>query len=199
MQRLVHRNAVQRRDLMSVCAPHGSTAPRHIPGMPDRVMIVVLALAAGAIGHHTARADNPRVAVAQCDLSVNVQPAQRRLEASGTLRLPAVDKARDTVELSLRSDMADLRIDVLSPQASAGPIELRDRGSSGSRTDKDWSVRPRHPFPAGAKISLKVSYSGGRKQSLVFYLGRRGLLCRRPEQLVVSPFRFRPIYGLTSL
>jgi len=144
-------------------------------------LIVLLIALAGCIEHGAVRADNRNAPVAQCDLSVKVQPDQRRLEASGTLRLPAAKEAREEVEFSLRADMADLRVEVLSPQACAGPADVRDRGSAGSGTDKDWTIRPRHPFPAGSDISLKFSYAGGKKQSLVFYLGREGCFAGGPN------------------
>jgi len=146
-----------------------------------RNLILVLTCLSAVACAQAARAENGKAPIAQCDLSVKVQPAQKHLEATATLRLPAADVARDALEFSLRADLTDPRVEVLSPPASAGSAELTDRGGPKASADKDWTLRPRHPFPAGAEISLKISYSGGRKPSLVFYLGREGCFAGGPN------------------
>ncbi len=98
------------------------------------------------------------------ELSVRILPDSRRLEASGIIALPASDTAREAVELSLSELMRDLRFEVLSPAASAGPAELAKVSRPSSRvgwgTDT-WRVKPAHPFAAGEPVRLRFSYSGG--------------------------------------
>ncbi len=114
----------------------------------------------------------------RCDLKVKVMPDKRRLEVSGTVRLPAVKQTRESVVFSLRPDMADFRVEVISPQECAGPAEVKTKNttavSQDKTPDKDWTITPLHPFPAGSEVSLKFSYSGGEKQGFVFFLGPEG-------------------------
>lgn len=166
--------------IIALCATESATYYAE-ENRPMRNLIVVLACLVASAGAQAAPAENGKAPIAQCDLSVKVQPAQKRLEASGTVRLPATDVARAALEFSLRADLTDLRVEVLSPPASVGSAELTDRGGPKASPDKDWTLRPRHPFPAGAEVSLKISYAGGRKPSLVFYLGREGCFAGGPN------------------
>ncbi len=138
-------------------------------------------LASIAAGYQPSWAQSAPGADERCDLVVKLQPEARRLEASGTLRLPAAKQARESVVLSLRPDMADLHIEVSSPKACAGPAELSEKGSPKPGDDKNWTVRPERPFPPDAEISLKFSYAGGKKQSLVFCLGPQGCFAGGPN------------------
>jgi hypothetical protein len=136
------------------------------------LLLTITILAVCADPRQSVHAAEAPKAAQQCDLTIKLQPQQRRLEASGTLRLPPAKQPRESIELSLRNDMADLRIEVLAPRESAGPAEVREKGAPERDRDRTWTVRPQHPFPADAEITLKFSYSGGSKQSLVFCLNQ---------------------------
>jgi len=134
--------------IIALCATESATYYAE-ENRPMRNLIVVLTCLVASADAQAAPAENGKAAIAQCDLSVKVHPAEKHLEATATVRLPAMDVARDALDLSLRADMTDLRVEVLSPPVSAGSAELTDRGGSKSSPDKDWTVRPRHPFLPG--------------------------------------------------
>jgi hypothetical protein len=149
----------------------------------EKLLVVLTALCANAAGYQTVLAEGTEAAPTKCDLVIRVQPDQRRLEAWGTARLRAAKRARESVEFSLRPDMADLHVEVLSPEECAGPAEMREKAAAqpGAGSDKEWIVRPKHPFPAGSEILLRFRYAGGKKQSLVFYLGPAGCFAGGPN------------------
>jgi hypothetical protein len=143
------------------------------------VLLLPVLIAAGC--RAVAAAEDVPAPNIQCDLELKVQPDQRRMEASGTVRLPGSKLPRESVVLTLRSDMADLHVEVVSPPECAGPTEVRAQGAPAAGHDTDWIIRPKHPFPAGSDISLKFSYAGGKKQSFVFYLGSAGCFAGGPN------------------
>jgi len=110
------------------------------------------------------------------DLNVRILPETHRLEASGTVRLPASTNARDTLNVALSELMDDLHVEVVQPSASAGSAKLEKKerpwvGASGWGTN-EWTIRPARPIPAGESVLLRFSYTGGgEKTSFVFYLG----------------------------
>src|ERR1041385_4835624 len=112
------------------------------------------------------------------DLRVNVLPDQHRLEGSGTLLLPAVNTARDHIQLALSEIMSDFTATVAEPEVSAGPVKLEERKSSGDRRGwgtTRWVIYPNHPSPAGEPVLLRITYSGeGDKTSFIFYVGPEG-------------------------
>jgi Peptidase family M1 domain len=146
-----------------------------------QLLVVLSLLACGTAVQPAVSAEDAQSSDAQCDLVIKVQPVQRRLEASGTVRLPAAKTARESVAFSLRADMSDLRIEVLFPQACVGAADVRAKAAPQPGQDTEWTVRPQHPFPAGSDISLKFSYAGGKKQSFVFYLGSAGCFAGGPN------------------
>jgi hypothetical protein len=147
----------------------------------NKLLVVLTLLGAGATGYRAVLAQEAESPVTQCDLVVRLRPDQRRLEASGTMRLPAARQARESVAFSLRPDMSGPSVEVVSPPACVGPAELRENGAPQPGQDKEWTVRPRRPFPAGSDVRLKFSYTGGKKQSLVFYLGSAGCFAGGPN------------------
>jgi hypothetical protein len=112
----------------------------------------------------------------QYELSIKILPDAHRLEASGTIKLPASDSVRERLQLALSELMDDFRVEVLQPSTSAGAakIEKKERpwaGVPGWGTN-EYAIRPTRPIPAGESVLLKFSYAGGgEKTSFVFYLG----------------------------
>ena len=125
-------------------------------------MLVALAPAAPA-------AQPPRAPAApDYDLDVRVEPDARRLDVSGTVRLPAAASRRETLCLVLSNQMRELRFEVLEPRASAGPAELSpSRQERGTR----WTIRPARPIPPGSSVLLRFSYTGGDQLDRIFYVG----------------------------
>ncbi|HEX8161245.1 MAG TPA: M1 family aminopeptidase [Pyrinomonadaceae bacterium] len=116
-----------------------------------------------------ARADPPAPGpLPEYDLSVKLLPDAHRLEAGGTVRLPAAPAPRAELRLYLSDAMHDLSVEVLEPASAAGAARVRK--------DKRelWIVTPPRPVPAGARPLLRFSYAGGERVSTVFYLGAEG-------------------------
>jgi hypothetical protein len=111
-------------------------------------------------------------------LVVRVLPVDRRLEVTGTLRLPAADTARETLHLQLSERMAELRVEVLEPAGSAGPATL-ERASgeagrervAGERRNAQWILRPGRALPARQPVVLRFSYRGSGEVSFIHYVG----------------------------
>ncbi|MGH9968805.1 MAG: M1 family metallopeptidase [Pyrinomonadaceae bacterium] len=107
-------------------------------------------------------------------LAIRLLPEAHRLEGYGTLQLPAVDVARNSIELSLSELMSDLRVAVVSPAVSAGEAKLdktvRPYSRSGWGTIT-WRINPPQPFPPNEPILLRFSYAGGGEDtSFIFSL-----------------------------
>jgi hypothetical protein len=107
-------------------------------------------------------------AVPRYDLNIKLLPEADRLEATGTLWLPPVDTARESLALDLSDVMHDLVVQVLAPAESAGTARLERTG--GTR----WIVHPAQPITKGQPALLRFSYSGGEKIAFVFYVGPDG-------------------------
>lgn len=110
----------------------------------------------------------------QYNLSVRVMPDARRLEVAGTVRLPATNFSRDSLELSLSELMEDFRVEIVNPAASAGVARLdksvrpHSRPGWGTAT---WRVHPPRPIPANEPVLLRFSYTGGgERTSFIFSL-----------------------------
>ena len=103
------------------------------------------------------------------DLHVRLMPDAQRLEAAGTLRLPADEAPRDEIRLSLSELMSDLTVEVLEPAVCAGPAVVERRGASGESVK--WAVRPARPVPTGEAVKLRFSYAGGGRAAYQFYVG----------------------------
>ena len=90
------------------------------------------------------------------------------------MRIPAANSIRESLELSLSELMQDLRVELVSPAASAGPATLTRTLRPSSRPGwgtVTWTIRPSHPIPASAIVMLRFSYSGGGdRTSFIFSL-----------------------------
>jgi hypothetical protein len=84
------------------------------------------------------------------------------------VRLAAADTARSAITLSLSERMADLRIEIVEPAASAGPA-IVERVDSGRNVK--WMVRPSVAFAPGRPILLRFSYAGGGEVATMYYVG----------------------------
>lgn len=107
--------------------------------------------------------------IPQYNLDIRVLPDARRLEANGALRLPAANKSRAEIRLSLSELMRDFTVEVVKPAASAGIVKVERRETSGKSVK--WIVRPVRPIPAGRFVLLRFSYAGGEQLSNQFYIG----------------------------
>lgn len=102
------------------------------------------------------------------DLDIRVSPGTGRLEATGTLRLPASDSSRAEYRLSLSEVMQNLTIEVIEPTASAGIAGIQRADASGGGK---WILRPVRAIPAGQTALLRFSYGGGGRIANQFYIG----------------------------
>jgi hypothetical protein len=109
------------------------------------------------------------------DLTVRVLPEARRLEVSGTIRLPAADSVRAEIPLSLARPMSALRVEIVEPSRVA-KLDRVDGGSDSTRVEGErgnarWILRPSRPIPAGEPISLRFSCAGGAGPGLLYHVG----------------------------
>jgi hypothetical protein len=102
------------------------------------------------------------------DLSVRLLPEAHRLEASGTILLPAFDSSTSELQMFLSDLMQELQVEVVKPSTSAGraKVEKKEKGK--------WIITPLQPIPAGEPTLLSFSYAGGEGTSVVYYLGPEG-------------------------
>ena len=103
------------------------------------------------------------------NLNIRVLPDAHRLEANGTLRLPATDKSRSEIRLSLSAVMHNFAVEIIEPAASAGIANVEKTDANGE--DLKWIIRPVRPIPAGQAILLRFSYAGGEQLANQFYIG----------------------------
>ncbi len=120
----------------------------------------------GAAPMLPSRAEEP---APRYDLAVQVVPDAHRLEATGTVQLPAGEEPRAELRLVLSELMRDFSVDVLRPAVSAGPARLEKKEARNG--DGIWIVEPRQPFPAGETVLLRFSYAGGEQVGFVFHIG----------------------------
>ncbi|HLK61248.1 MAG TPA: M1 family aminopeptidase [Chthonomonadaceae bacterium] len=118
---------------------------------------------------------NTSIPAEHCDLDVRVLPDQHRLEATATVRLPFTAEARESLAFDLRSDMEVTQAEVLAPAGSAGAAAIHrvTEGKEAGSSSK-WEIRPKRPIPAKTPVTVKVTFAGGKRQGLVFYLGPEG-------------------------
>jgi Peptidase family M1 domain len=111
----------------------------------------------------------------QYDLSIRIWPDAHRLEVAGSIRLPATNSARDSIELSLSELMTDFRVEVIGPASAAGSaitekVTVRPYSRPGWGT-ATWRVHFAHPITGGTPLLLRFTYSGGGAQtSFIFSL-----------------------------
>ncbi len=101
-------------------------------------------------------------------MAVNLLPEVHRLEATGTILLPANKTEKPQLELFLSDLMRDLRVEVVEPKTSAGAAKVE------KKEKEQWIITPPQPIPAGERALLRISYVGGEGISTVFYLGAEG-------------------------
>lgn len=100
--------------------------------------------------------------VAAYDLDIRLIPDAHRLEAAGTIALPAAPVERATVKFALRADMQTPHVQVVEPKACAGAVKLADAGKDNDLlVSRQWEIKPKRPCPAGLPILLKFDYAGG--------------------------------------
>jgi aminopeptidase N len=134
-----------------------------------RIQIALCALLVAVAAAPAPAARPPRTPAApDYDLDVRVAPDERRLDVSGTVRLPATASRRDTLCLVLSNQMRELRVEVLEPRASVGPTELSAVREEHSTR---WTIRPARPVPSGGSVLLRFSYTGGDQLDRIFYVG----------------------------
>ena len=126
---------------------------------------LIIAGSTASSGYAQAAADSPP----HYDLAIRLLPDAHRLEASGTLRLPAIRTTRPEIRLTLSELMRDFNVEVLEPASSAGMAGVERREQKG--TSIKWTVRPPRPIPAREVVKLRFSYAGGEKLANQFYLG----------------------------
>ncbi len=145
-----------------------------------RALVATIILLEALGGHAGAQphAEPPKSKlVPSYDLAIRLIPDAHRLEAAGTIALPAEPVERATVKFSLRVDMQAPHVEVLKPKACVGAVELGDAGQDKDLlVTKQWEIRPKRPFPAGVAILLKIDYAGGSEApgSGFFNLGPDG-------------------------
>lgn len=110
--------------------------------------------------------------VPRYDLSIRVLPEEKRLEVSGTVRIPKASTAREFIPLLLSDQMHDFQVDVIQPAASVGVATAEVKGKAGGRNF--YFVTPPKPFPANEPILLKFKYAGGENGGFVFHIGSDG-------------------------
>jgi tetratricopeptide (TPR) repeat protein len=108
-------------------------------------------------------------AIPRYELKVRLLPADRRVEAQGTVWLSKSDSSRDSLLLLLNDTMREFRVEVLKPTASAGEATLEKKEADRGQTH--WTIRPAKPIPPGEPVLLHFSYAGGEKAAFVFSLG----------------------------
>jgi len=110
-------------------------------------------------------------------LAVRVQPELRRIDVSGTLRLPAVDSARRELRIGLSERMDSLHIEVIAPAGLGATTLERDTAGAGAARvesesrDAHWILRPRSAIPSGEPVTLRFSYRGSGDTTFLYYVG----------------------------
>ena len=110
-------------------------------------------------------------------LTVRVRPDERRIEVTGTVRVPPADHERAEFRWSISARMSGMRVEILEPSVSAGAaaLELVSEASrqrvEGERSDASWVLRPRRPIPPGESALVRFSYEGTGEASFLYYVG----------------------------
>ena len=132
------------------------------------IFLALISLSSTGSGQ-TSRSKTYLNAIPQYNLDITVLPDAHRLEAKGTLRLPAADKSRPAITLSLSELMHDFTVEIIEPAASAGIAKVE---KTGARLENlKWVVYPIRPIPANQSVLLRFSYAGGDKIDSLFYIG----------------------------
>ena len=135
----------------------------------SRELFLFLASATTILLTQPALAKDVGAAVPRYELNVRLFPADRRVEAQGTVWLPKSDSPQDSWLLLLNDTMSDFRVEILKPTASAGEATLEKKEADAGQSR--WIVRPPKPISPGEPVLLQFSYAGGEKAAFVFSLG----------------------------
>lgn len=127
---------------------------------------------------HAAQAPNPKgtaESLPKYNLNITILPETHHLGVEGTVRLPATEGIRDKLVFALSEMAAGLKIEVMKPTASAGPVKPERIERPGSTSGlRRWTLLPPRPLPAGAPVVLRFSYSIENGLDSVFYIGPEG-------------------------
>ncbi len=123
---------------------------------------------------------NEVASVAQYDLNLRLLPVIHRLDASGTIKLPAAQASRDSIDLKLSWSLDNFQVEVLEPIASAGSAKAKKKklqaGTFRAEGDFDEFYLDRnitleifHILPNGGKenLCLKDSISATDFQNVL--------------------------------
>jgi len=109
------------------------------------------------------------------NLSIRIVPENHRLEATGTVRLPASSASRDALRVALSEQFGDPTFEVVEPATAAGPVKLEREMAPAERPGWGtvvWTIRPIKAFPQGDPIVIRFSYAGSSSRSSnLFHLG----------------------------
>jgi aminopeptidase N len=136
---------------------------------------VVAALVLGCLPHQRLLAPEARAPV--YSMAVRLHPAERAIEVSGTLVIPADSVLRDSLVISLSERFSSLSVEILEPAASGGPAAASQISvPSGARVPGEsrsarWVVRPARPIPQGQRIKLRFSSAGRGDTAFLYYVG----------------------------
>jgi peptidase M1-like protein len=110
-------------------------------------------------------------------LAVRIQPEARRIDVSGTVRLPAVDSARKELRIGLSERMDSLQVEVIAPAGLGATMLERDTAGlgaarvEGESRDAHWILRARNAIPKGEPVTLRFSYRGSGDTTFLYYIG----------------------------
>ena len=110
-------------------------------------------------------------------LAVQLRPEARRIDVSGTMRLPSADSARRALRIGLSERMDSLQVEVVAPAGVGATTLERDTTGSGAarvageRRDAHWILRTRHEIPKGEPVTLCFSYRGKGDAAFLYYVG----------------------------
>lgn len=110
-------------------------------------------------------------------LDVRIRPEARRIDVSGTLRLPAADAARRELRIGLSERMDSLQVELIAPAGLGATTLERDTTGSGKARvegesrDAHWILRAQSAIPSGQPVTLRFSYRGGGETTFLYYIG----------------------------
>ena len=139
------------------------------------VICLVLPMSTLQATAHYGEGQGVVAATPRYDLAVRLIPDEHRMDVSGTLLLPPGDKLQTSINLDLSELMKGLRVEVLEPAESAGPVNATKAENKNPRDHSShWLIQLPRPIPANKPIRLQLSYQGGESIGFVFYIGPEG-------------------------
>jgi hypothetical protein len=114
-------------------------------------------------------------------IAVHVFPDERRMEVSGTMRIPASKVARQDVSFWFTDRATDFRMEAVEPSTGVTLEKTREASKEqlpGVSRNAKWRVNLSKPIPAGQTAVFRFSYKAGGDPSMLYYIG--------PEVAVVS-------------